>query len=63
MSAPSSSIGIKYKNITPFEYNKENKTYNLYNLENASGTYEAFGGWGLDEIMDLHSSSKQYPCR
>ena len=51
-AAPESSIAIMYEgNGEPFELTGGN--YILSHLTTTSGTFEAFGGWELDEIMDF----------
>ena len=51
ISSDNSSIALKYGSINPFEL--VNNYYNLYHIQNSSGTFEAFGGWELDQMMDL----------
>ena len=47
-----SSIAIKYGgNGEPFEL--KNSMYNLSHITKTSGTFEAFGGWELDETMEF----------
>ena len=47
-----SSIAIKYGgNGEPFDL--KNGLYNLSRITKTSGTFEAFGGWELDETMEF----------
>ena len=49
-----SSIAIKYGgNGEPFEFDLKKSLYNLSHITKTSGTFEAFGGWELDETMEF----------
>jgi hypothetical protein len=49
--APFSSIALKYGPNAPFDLTQGN--YILSHPTTASGTYEAFGGWGIDNLLTL----------
>ena len=53
MTSPESSIALKYRNQDPFNRDGRDGDFLLTQPHNASGSFEAFGGWELDEILDL----------
>lgn len=50
---PFSSIALKYGPNAPFDLTADKSQYILSHPTTASGTYEAFGGWGVDNLASL----------
>ena len=48
-----SSITLKFLNKAPFNLDASKEHYLLNQPLNTSGSFEAFGGWELEEIIDL----------
>ena len=53
VDSPYTSIGIKYQNNFPFKQNTDKTKCDLFYIQNTSGTFEAFGCWELDKIIDF----------
>jgi hypothetical protein len=63
VSLPDSSISLKYKNKAPFNIDTSNGGDGPYLLNQpltTSGTFEALGGWEMDQLIDMavHMSSQ-----
>ncbi|MCX7117131.1 MAG: hypothetical protein NTW94_04355 [Legionellales bacterium] len=50
---PFSSIALKYGPNLPFDVTTDKTQFILSHPTTASGTYEAFGGWGVDNLVAL----------
>lgn len=56
---PFSSIALKYGPNQPFDLDRDKGQYILSHPTTASGTYEAFGGWGVDNLAALMAYMSQ----
>jgi len=50
---PFSSVALKYGPNAPFDVTPDKTQYILSHPTNGSGTFEAFGGWGIDNLLAL----------
>ncbi len=51
--SPFSSVALKYGPNDPFDVTADKTQYILSHPTTVSGTYEAFGGWGVDNLAAL----------
>ena len=59
VTKPFSSIALKYGPNEPLDVSQDKKNYLLNHPTTASGTFEAFGGWGVENLLKLMSTMNQ----